>query len=123
MTFQNGRNRLNFLQLYYDGFHTLQRTMFHRTLTLTPLLQLMPTRSSRQKAQNLEQNHCYAIQLTNHIVFYDLFNLCSPHLCSMDVKRGQAQLFAAFCIPLALHGGPHSSHTTNGKFEVGVLMR
>jgi hypothetical protein len=39
--------------------------------------------------------------------FYDLFNLCSPHLCSMSVKRGQAQLFAAFCIPLALHGGPH----------------
>ncbi len=36
-TFQNGRNRLNVLQLYYDGFHTLQRTMFHRTLTLTPL--------------------------------------------------------------------------------------
>jgi hypothetical protein len=56
-TFQNGRNRLNVLQLYYDGFHTLQRTMFYRTLTLTPL-QLMPTRRSRQKAQNLEQNQC-----------------------------------------------------------------
>jgi hypothetical protein len=71
------RNRLNFLQLFMMVF------ILYRELCSTGHGHYTPAANAHKeqqtkKAQNLEQNQCYSIELTNHNGFYDLSILCSP---------------------------------------------